>query len=152
MTGYDPAMLLKPSYGLQAIARDVQRNARRRCRLSGLRFCFAPFVLGLDHLLEPMREAVIVVTRHRIQICGVLEIPVSFAFDGSPGSSRFESSLPQYFTDFMRSEEGARLVEAFSAITDRNMRRSILRMVRRLAESVQGGAVEDIVQVKEPAS
>jgi transcriptional regulator with XRE-family HTH domain len=86
------------------------------------------------------------------QICDVLEIPVSFAFDGSPGSSRFESSLPQYFTDFMRSEQGARLVKAFSTITDRDMRRSIVRMVRSLAESMQGGAPEDVVQLREPAS
>src|SRR5258707_1389269 len=77
------------------------------------------------------------------QICDVLQIPVSFAFDGSPGSNRVENSLPQYFVDFMRSEEGARLVEAFAKITDRDMRRSIVRMVSRLADSMQGGAPDD---------
>ena len=52
---------------LQAIAQAVERNARRLCSLSRLRFRFAPFVLGLDHLLEPMGEAAIVVTRHRVR-------------------------------------------------------------------------------------
>jgi hypothetical protein len=35
--------------------------------LSCLRLRFAPFVLGLDHLLEPMGEAVIVVACHRVR-------------------------------------------------------------------------------------
>jgi hypothetical protein len=62
--------------------RGRHQSAPRRCKqspnmlkemraasaaLSCLRFYFAPFVLGLDHLLEPMGEAVIVVARHRVR-------------------------------------------------------------------------------------
>jgi len=86
------------------------------------------------------------------QICDVLQIPVAFAFDGSPGSSSFENSLPQYFVDFMGSAEGARLVKAFGKITDRDMRRAIVRMVRSAADSVQSKAPDDMLQVTEPTS
>lgn len=41
-------------------------GARRPSSLSRLRFRFAALVLGLDHLLEPMGEAVIVVACHRV--------------------------------------------------------------------------------------
>src|SRR5947209_15210333 len=41
--------------------------ARQPCTLSRLRFSFAPFVLGLDQLLKPMGEAVIVIACHRVR-------------------------------------------------------------------------------------
>jgi transcriptional regulator with XRE-family HTH domain len=86
------------------------------------------------------------------QLCGVLEIPVSFAFDGAPGSISFEDSMPQYVVDFMGSAEGARLVEVFIKITDRDMRRDIMRMVKNVADSMQPKASNDFVQVNEPAT
>jgi transcriptional regulator with XRE-family HTH domain len=66
-------------------------------------------------------------------ICKVLQIPISFVFEGSPGLTRSENQLPQYFVDFMHSPEGAQLVIAFAQIMDREMRRSIVHMVKRAA-------------------
>jgi transcriptional regulator with XRE-family HTH domain len=68
------------------------------------------------------------------QICSVLEIPVSFLFEGALGSSPGESGMPQDIIDFMESEEGVRFVAAFSRITDRKMRRGIARLAGRIAE------------------
>ena len=68
------------------------------------------------------------------QICSVLEIPVSFLFEGALGSSPGESVMPQDIIDFMESEEGARFVAAFSRITDWKMRRGIARLANRIAE------------------
>jgi transcriptional regulator with XRE-family HTH domain len=68
-----------------------------------------------------------------LQICSVLEIPVSFLFEGALGSSVSESGM-QDITDFMESEEGVRFVVAFSRITDRKMRRGIARLAGRIAE------------------
>ena len=68
------------------------------------------------------------------QICSVLEIPVSFLFEGALGSSPGESGMPQDIVDFMESEEGVRFVAAFSRITDRKMRRGIARLANRIAE------------------
>jgi transcriptional regulator with XRE-family HTH domain len=70
------------------------------------------------------------------QVCIVLEIPVSFLFEGALGSSVSESGMPQDIIDFMESEEGVRFVAAFSRITDRKMRRGIARLAGRIAEHV----------------
>src|ERR1700704_5675023 len=43
------------------------------------------------------------------QICIVLEIPVSFLFEGAPGSSPHESGMPQDTVDFRESPEGVGL-------------------------------------------
>src|SRR3954464_5276119 len=69
------------------------------------------------------------------QICSVLEIPVAFLFEGALGSSPGESGM-QDIIDFMESEEGVRFVAAFARITDRKMRRGIVRLTGRIAEHV----------------
>jgi hypothetical protein len=63
----------------------------------------------------------------------VLEIPVSFLFEGAPGSSPRESGMPQDIVDFMESPEGVRFVAAFGKITDPKMRRGIARLASRIA-------------------
>jgi transcriptional regulator with XRE-family HTH domain len=70
------------------------------------------------------------------QICTVLEIPVSFLFEGALGSSSGESGM-QDIIDFMESPEGVRVVAAFSRITDPKMRRGIARLAGRIAEHMQ---------------
>ena len=85
------------------------------------------------------------------RICAVLEIPVSFLFEGTLGSSPGESCMPQDIIDFMESEEGVRFVAAFERITDRKMRRGIVRLANRIADYVQPKAMADVLQFKEPA-
>ena len=70
------------------------------------------------------------------QICSVLEIPVSFLFEGGLGSSPGEGGMPQDIVDFMELEEGVRFVAAFCRITDRKMRRGIARLAGKIAEQV----------------
>jgi transcriptional regulator with XRE-family HTH domain len=83
------------------------------------------------------------------QICAVLEIPVSFLFEGELGPSPGESGIPQDIIDFMESEEGVRLVAAFSRITDRKVRRGIARLAGRIAEHVQANVAGDVLQFNE---
>jgi transcriptional regulator with XRE-family HTH domain len=83
------------------------------------------------------------------QICTVLEIPVSFLFEGELGPSPGESGMPQDIIDFMESEEGVRFVAAFMGITDRKMRRGIARLTGRIAEHVQAGVSGEVLQFKE---
>jgi transcriptional regulator with XRE-family HTH domain len=85
------------------------------------------------------------------RICAVLEIPVSFLFEGTLGSSPREGGMPQDIIDFMKSEEGVRFVAAFERITDRKMRRGIARLANRIADYVQPKAMADVLQFKEPA-
>jgi transcriptional regulator with XRE-family HTH domain len=70
------------------------------------------------------------------QICRVLKIPVSFLFEEAAASSASENGMPQEIIDFMASEEGVRVVAAFSRITDRKMRLGIARLANRIAEHV----------------
>lgn len=84
------------------------------------------------------------------QICAVLEIPVSVLFEGGPGSLPHESGMPRDIVEFMASEEGARFVAAFSRITDRKMRRGIVRLTNRIAYSMQPRAAAELLQLKEP--
>jgi transcriptional regulator with XRE-family HTH domain len=85
------------------------------------------------------------------EICTVLEIPVSFLFEGPPGSSPCETGMPQDIIDFMESPEGVRFVAAFGRITDRKVRRGIARLASRIADDMQPKASADMLQFKEAA-
>ena len=83
------------------------------------------------------------------QICAVLEIPVSFLFEGASVSSPGEGAMPQDIIDFMESPEGVRLVAAFGRITDPKMRRGIARLADWIADHMQPRASADVLQFKE---
>ncbi len=85
------------------------------------------------------------------QICSVLEIPVSFLFEGALGSPPSASGM-QDIVDFMESEEGVRFVAAFCRITDRKMRRGIARLAGRIADRMQPKASAELAQLREPAN
>jgi transcriptional regulator with XRE-family HTH domain len=85
------------------------------------------------------------------QICRVLKIPVSFLFEDAAASSSGKSGMPQDIIDFMESEEGVRFVAAFERITDRKMRRGIVRLTSRIADHVQPKASAELLQFREPA-
>jgi transcriptional regulator with XRE-family HTH domain len=75
----------------------------------------------------------------RIQkICDVLEVPVSFLFEGGPGSAASakgfsESPSTAYVADFLATSEGLALTRAFTRIPDAKLRRSIVDMVEQIA-------------------
>jgi transcriptional regulator with XRE-family HTH domain len=65
------------------------------------------------------------------QISEILQVPVSFLFEGSPGSSTVfdEAPSPAYIADFLATAEGLALVRAFTRISDIKLRRAIVDMV-----------------------
>lgn len=74
------------------------------------------------------------------QISEVLDIPVSFLFDGGPGgltngegSGLSENPSPAYVSDFLASAEGLALIRAFTKISNQKLRRSIVDMVEQVA-------------------
>jgi hypothetical protein len=81
----------------------------------------------------------------------VLEIPVSFLFEGTLGSPPAESAMPQDIIDFMESPEGIRFVAAFSRITDRKVRRGIARLASRIADHMQSKAMAELLRFNEPS-
>jgi transcriptional regulator with XRE-family HTH domain len=74
------------------------------------------------------------------QISEILQVPVSFLFEGSPGSSASAKNFgdapsPTYVADFLATSEGLALIRAFTLIPNIKLRRAIVDMV----ELIGGG-------------
>jgi transcriptional regulator with XRE-family HTH domain len=71
------------------------------------------------------------------QISEVLQVPVSFFFEGRPADGGKQSmdgaSSPAYVTDFLATSEGLALTRAFMRIADPRLRRSIVDLVEKIA-------------------
>jgi transcriptional regulator with XRE-family HTH domain len=76
------------------------------------------------------------------QIAQILQVPVSFFFDGAPhlpGVVRHEgmgeAPSPAYVSDFLATSDGLALTKAFMRITDSKLRRRIVDLVEQIATS-----------------
>ena len=72
------------------------------------------------------------------QISEILQVPISFLFEGGPsgaaGSESFsEGTSPAYVSDFLATSEGLALTRAFTRIPDAKLRRSIVELVEQIA-------------------
>jgi transcriptional regulator with XRE-family HTH domain len=71
------------------------------------------------------------------QISEILQVPVSFLFEGGPtsipGNGFGEGTSPTYVSDFLATSEGLALTRAFTRITDTKLRRSIVDLVEQIA-------------------
>ncbi len=71
-------------------------------------------------------------------ISGVLNVPVSFFFDGAPGAVSnvggfAEASEGSYLVDFLSTSEGLQLNRAFARVSDPKVRRRLIDLVRTIA-------------------
>lgn len=77
------------------------------------------------------------------QISEILQVPVSFLFEGGPSGGTVnadgfsEAPSPSYVSDFLATSEGLALTRAFTRITDAKLRRSIVDMVEQIAAREQ---------------
>src|SRR6201989_816999 len=72
------------------------------------------------------------------QIAEILQVPVSFLFEGGPtGTAKIdgmgEGPSPSYISDFLATSEGLTLTRAFTRISDAKLRRSIVDLVEQIA-------------------
>lgn len=72
------------------------------------------------------------------QISEILQVPVSFLFEGGPGGTfnangLSEAPSPAYVSDFLATSEGLALTRAFTRINDSKLRRSIVDLVEQIA-------------------
>jgi transcriptional regulator with XRE-family HTH domain len=80
------------------------------------------------------------VSASRLQQIGhILQVPVSFFFEGGPNSAGQprrvgEFTSPSYVSSFLATANGLALVKAFTAIKDAKVRRSIVRLVRAIVD------------------
>jgi transcriptional regulator with XRE-family HTH domain len=73
------------------------------------------------------------------QISEILQVPVSFLFEGGPtaiagAEGSGEGTSPTYVSDFLATSEGLALTRAFTRITDAKLRRSIVDLVEKIAD------------------
>jgi transcriptional regulator with XRE-family HTH domain len=76
------------------------------------------------------------------QIAHILQVPVSFFFEGAPnaqgqqGDGLAEAPSPAYVSDFLATSDGLALTKAFMRIKDAKLRRRIVDLVEQIvAES-----------------
>jgi transcriptional regulator with XRE-family HTH domain len=72
------------------------------------------------------------------QISEILQVPVSFLFEGGPSGmasldNATEAISPTYLSDFLATSEGLALTRAFTRISDAKLRRSIVDMIEQIA-------------------
>lgn len=72
------------------------------------------------------------------QISDILQVPISFLFEGNPGGTvadgLSEAPSPTYVSDFLATSEGLALTRAFMRINDGKLRRSIVDLVEQIAK------------------
>jgi transcriptional regulator with XRE-family HTH domain len=74
------------------------------------------------------------------QISNILQVPVSFFFEGAPAVSApartdgmSEAPSPAYVSDFLATSDGLALTKAFMRISDSKLRRRIVDLVEQIA-------------------
>src|SRR4030081_2019240 len=72
------------------------------------------------------------------QISEILQVPISFLFQGGPSGvasveSYGEGASPAYVSDFLVTSEGLALTRAFTRIAAPKLRRSIVDLVEQIA-------------------
>lgn len=70
----------------------------------------------------------------------ILEVPVSFFFDGAPSTPGYERAdgdapSPEYVAQFLATSDGLALTKSFMAISDSKTRRKIVDLVEQLADA-----------------
>src|SRR5262245_52504548 len=74
------------------------------------------------------------------QISHILQVPVSFFFEGAPSvpghpsSGMSEAPSPAYVSDFLATSDGLSLTKAFMRIKNAKLRRRIVDLVEQIAE------------------
>ena len=74
------------------------------------------------------------------QISSILQVPVSFFFEGAPqapghtASGFADAPSPAYVSDFLATSDGLALTKAFMGIKDAKLRRKIVDLVEQIAE------------------
>jgi transcriptional regulator with XRE-family HTH domain len=72
------------------------------------------------------------------QISQILQVPVSFFFEGAPdlaapSNELAEAPSPTYVADFLATSDGLALTRAFMRIKDSKLRRKIVDLVEQMA-------------------
>jgi transcriptional regulator with XRE-family HTH domain len=69
------------------------------------------------------------------QASQILDVSVPFFFEGAPGGHKLSETAPSpaYVNEFVSSEDGLRLIKAFTRIGSRAVRHRIVNLVQEIA-------------------
>ena len=70
-----------------------------------------------------------------VQIASVLQVPVTFFFEGAPGPTKLSGKAPSpdFVAQYLATSDGLALTKAFMKISDPKLRRSIVKFVDEAA-------------------
>ena len=128
------------SRGPQSLDKVVGRNVRVHRLAKGLSQTDLADKLGITfQQIQKYEKGTNRVGASRLQqISEILQVPVSFLFEGGPSGATnaggfSEGTSPSYVSDFLATSEGLALTRAFTRISDAKLRRSIVEMVEQIA-------------------
>ena len=69
------------------------------------------------------------------EIADILQVPVTFFFEGAPGRQKLDGKAPSpaYVNEFVTTADGLRLTKAFVQVKETRLRRNIVEMVEQIA-------------------
>jgi len=69
------------------------------------------------------------------QIANVLQVPVTFFFEGGPGQFNLDGKAPSpaYVSEFLTTSDGLALTRAFMRLGNAKLKRSIVKLVEGIA-------------------
>ena len=140
------ATTLSSSGGLQVkkLPNPVDKHVGNRVRMRRLMLRMSQEKLGGElgltfQQVQKYEKGANRIGASRLQhISEILQVPVAFFFEGAPAPDRQSSEPngtppPTYVSDFLASSDGLSLTKAFMRIKDSALRRSIVRLVKRIA-------------------
>jgi len=76
------------------------------------------------------------------QISNILQVPVSFFFEGAPHVGGHQSGMgeapsPAYISDFLATSDGLSLTKSFMRIKSSKLRRRIVELVEQIADETK---------------
>jgi transcriptional regulator with XRE-family HTH domain len=127
----------KPSKASDTQAWDVEVG--RRIRVRRLECAMSQTALG-DSLgltfqqIQKYEKGMNRVSAGRLkQISTLLEVPMSFFYDSDDDKPPGETASPTRLFDLLSRRDTLRLVAAFDRVTSRDMRRSLVQLIEKIA-------------------
>jgi transcriptional regulator with XRE-family HTH domain len=67
----------------------------------------------------------------------ILDVPIPFFFEGAPGQQEMDGTAPSasYVNEFISSEDGLKLINAFMRIARPAVRRRVVELVQEIART-----------------
>jgi transcriptional regulator with XRE-family HTH domain len=131
--------MIVPTKATNPIDRHVGSRVRMRRMMLGMSQEKLGEAIGLTfQQVQKYEKGTNRISASRLQhIAAVLNVPVSFFFEGAPGMPGTTNGTgtappPAYVTDFLATSSGLALTRAFMRIGDVTLRRSIIRLVEEI--------------------